>query len=70
LGEEKRFEFVEEESDIATNYHNDNIQGSNNLIENALTSRRSSFKRNREVVDELKEKEMNNIHDKLDFKEQ
>jgi hypothetical protein len=70
LGEEKRFEFVEEESDIATNYHNDNIQGSNNLIENTLTSRRSSFKRNREVVDELKEKEMNNIHDKLDFKEQ
>jgi hypothetical protein len=40
------------------------------LIENALTSRRSSFKRNREVVDELKEKEMNNIHDELDFKEQ
>jgi hypothetical protein len=47
LGEDKRFEYAEEESEIATNYHNDNIQGSNNLIENALTSRRSSFKRNR-----------------------
>jgi hypothetical protein len=67
LGEDK---YADEESEIATNYHNDNIQGSNNLIENALTSRRSSFKRNREVVDELKEKEMNNIHDELDFKEQ
>ena len=65
--EEKNVEGIEEEEvpDIVTPYQNNNPE-TNNLIVN----RRSTFKKKRGQIEELKEKEMKDIHDELDKKEE
>jgi hypothetical protein len=49
--EEKNVEGTDEASEIATNHHN-HIQEINTLIDNTVASRRSSFKKKREYIDE------------------